>query len=458
MIKVLSKKSILTNIFLSILAFGLVFPPQKTNAQFVPVIDSIVGANTAAIAGSVGTELSQTLLEYAEKFLLESLKKQILDLFVSEIITWIQGGGTPNFVQDWTQLGFDATNQVVGAFVDELGAGFLCEPLKLALPQLHLSGFSATRPQYACTLDKIVGNFENFYNDFQTGGWIAYQANWEPQNNLFGLFLFTSAESQNRGSIAAQSRLNEAVSGGGFLGIRDTLGKIVTPGKTAGELVGKAVGSDLDYILSANDLSQYTSAIVDAAVSRLISETGGLASVSSTPQPRTDDSAERCIGLSGKLLESCQSYNKSTEGSFSSYKRQLSKEIDDEIKNAQKATQLINQTIVVENQILATLNSLVSCLTIDGLPTAAAQARITETNKNILFLNEEIPLAQQSATQYQALKSKLNAVKSGDWAALNEVAGEIHGVDSFLDAAQEQKNSADSRLQQAQVELAICQQ
>jgi hypothetical protein len=171
-----------------------------------------------------------------------------------------------------------------------LGAGFLCEPFSLQL-QIALGGkpkkFSE---ENACTLDKIVGNIQNFTDDFRNGGWIAYGASWQVENNFLGSLITAQKKLGNAKEAAQLAKLNEAISGKGFLSAqkcqKDAKGKdipstckVITPGSTLGDLTSKAVGKDIDFLLNADQLGDYVSAIVDALLSRVIDE--GLAKASS---------------------------------------------------------------------------------------------------------------------------------------------------------------------------------
>ena len=307
----------------------------------VPVFDLGVQQNTAAIAGATKTDAYQSLYEWFARFLRETLRKQLLDMIVSQIINWIQGGGEPKFVTDWQGFLEDAGNIAVGKFAEEIGLGFLCEPFALPLKLAFgiggaQRGFSQ---QITSTLDDIVGNIENFYNDFGNGGWAAYQRMLQPQNNFYGAYLMGFERFINlQGQSVAAAQL-EAQVGGGFLSTKQcqeaygpwpqggappdldrdgTPGdiartcKITTPGSTIGALASKAVGSDIDYILRADELEEYVSAIADALINRLILEGAqGLAGLTNANAPAGGSipaGTSGCAGLTGSAQASCINY------------------------------------------------------------------------------------------------------------------------------------------------------
>ena len=253
------------------------FIPTKAEAS-VPVFEtnaSIIASNLQT-AATTFSDLGQNLYEWAFTFVISTLKKQLLDVIVDQIIGYIQGGGKPQFVTDWKSFLADAGQGAVGEFAQSIGAGFLCAPFSLQV-QINLLPVPKFSQKAQCTLDQIVGNIQAFYNDFRAGGWIGYGTAWEPQNNYFGALLMTTFEAERRRGIAESTAYAEAMAGGGFKSARDKNGNIVTPGSTLNSLTSKAVESDIDYILSADQLSDYASAIASALFNRVLQE--GIAKV-----------------------------------------------------------------------------------------------------------------------------------------------------------------------------------
>ena len=56
----------------------------------------------------------------------------------------------------------------------------------------------------------------------------------------------------------------------------------MTPGAVVGDLAAKAVGSDIDYIVNAQDFAAYVSAITNAILNRMFAEGMGLLHTSIT--------------------------------------------------------------------------------------------------------------------------------------------------------------------------------
>lgn len=240
-------------------------------------------------ATAASASLSQQLLEWAQSFVLATLKRRILDVMVDQVVTWIQGGGEPRFITDWESFLGDIGQGAVGEFVEQIGAGFLCEPfsLQVRIGLLPVKRFADNAP-FRCTLDKIVQNVENFYEDFRNGGWIAYDAASQLNNNYYGSLLvaWDARNSFVANKIAAAA--NSALANKGFLGTRrcydiDTGADVpegapfsrcedTTPGGIVSATLEKAVGTDFDFIINAQQLGDYAAAIVNALVNRIIME------------------------------------------------------------------------------------------------------------------------------------------------------------------------------------------
>ena len=277
-------QKIVAVVLLSVIIGNSIFTgPRIPEAQAqIPVTDVALIAVATAILGTTSGETFETFYEWAQSFVLATLKKKLLDMMVDQIIVWIQGGGEPKFIDDWQGFLRQAADEVGGEFIEELGAGFLCDPFSFQI-QLALVQPPQFSERATCTITQVVDNIEDFYEDFSNGGWIAYSQSWASKNNYFGSVLMAMAELDNKEADAQLAAQNEGLSSGGFLGTKvcakDANGKdipgtckITTPGQTIGATLAKAIGSDIDYIVNAEQLTEYLAAISDAIINRLIVE------------------------------------------------------------------------------------------------------------------------------------------------------------------------------------------
>mgnify|MGYP001570420212 CR=1 FL=1 len=246
----------------------------------------------------------------------EVIKKRFFDMVVDQMVNWIQGGGKPLFIQNWNAFLSQYGNIVTGDILAEMKLAGICQPfgMQLQIAVLQPPRFSR---QVRCTLDQVVRNMANFYNNFRTGGFIAYREQWQPQNNFYGALLIAMDEKENRIADRRYAASQEAQAGGGFLGTRkcDRFGHcyITTPGMQIGAAAAKVVGADLDYIVNSKDMAAYVAAISDAFINRLIREgVGGLQGVIAVNAPPLGyiapqaKNAEPCAGLAGDAFNSCQ--------------------------------------------------------------------------------------------------------------------------------------------------------
>ncbi|MEK7192018.1 MAG: hypothetical protein AAB646_00690 [Patescibacteria group bacterium] len=309
------KKKLLISLIALILVLNPLLIPRPVKAQ-IPTTD-------------IASILNDIWVSVIRPTLLETLKRRLLDVMVDQIVVWIQGGGKPKFVTNWRGFVKDAGQQAAGDFVQKIGAGFLCRPfnLQIQLKLLPIARFSP--PIQTCTLDKIVGNIENFKKDFRKGGWIAYGASFSPQNNFLGALISSAQTLKLEEEAATLAAINEAMVGNGFLSTKkcqkDANGKdkpgtcvVTTPGTAVGEAVKRAVGADFDYVVNANDLASYAAVITNALINRMISE--GADGLLGDKAPASPDGGYvlpsalggACVGLEEPALGACLQYNGNT--------------------------------------------------------------------------------------------------------------------------------------------------
>ncbi|MDD2753260.1 MAG: hypothetical protein PHT44_01500 [Candidatus Portnoybacteria bacterium] len=328
---------IMVSLFLFELVVGGVILPymenQRAQAIFADYIGGFAGignffeglaADAAEMASDawegagVWAETYLKIDEGVQKAIKEALivaftafKKKLLDMMADQIITWINGGGKPAFVTDWRAFLSKAVNDVGGNFVSEyLGAGFLCKNIS---PQVQL--MLAKPPTFdtaaACTLSDIGANIQNFYNNFNSGGWKGWLTISETQNNIYGMYFYAQDQKWGAEQLAAMTGSQAAQSAAGFLGDQVCLryykmssgGKPIdsrypnpkdapkkgeapapftdanctewytrTPGKVAADSLSKITNGQYDWLLLSKEYGEYVVAIADAVINRTIKE------------------------------------------------------------------------------------------------------------------------------------------------------------------------------------------
>ncbi|MCL5733683.1 MAG: hypothetical protein M1334_03430 [Patescibacteria group bacterium] len=242
--------------------------------------------------------LWNTYIEPVLMNILQIIVQTLIHQLVVQTINWINSGyhGQPFYIQNWQTFLTNAADQAGGAIAEQLDSG-ACQPFQAALQisQLPVNPALTT----SCTLSKIVGNFQQFADDFSNGGWLAYGASLEPQNNFLGASLLIQDQIQNAKIQAAANAAQEAVAGKGFqpskicverldtsygwtttttvnadqISPNDpncTKTQIVTPGEAIANLSDRALGSDIDQWVNAKDISALVNAFINSAITNLI--------------------------------------------------------------------------------------------------------------------------------------------------------------------------------------------
>lgn len=348
-------KKTIALILLATLIVPIGFYPTKADALF-GVVDIVI--DPAHIATNVLGWIADAvrwLAQQALKVALENLKKRLLDSIVDNIIEWIQGGfdGSPQFLTDPGRLFTDSYQAAVGDTLRELGHGYLCdEGFSIALRAMLRPEPRPFSQTITCTLDDVVTKIDAFRDDFLHGKWIALQRSFQPQNNIFGLQFLVRNRVVKRYETEFEIAKMEAEMGQGYLPVvrclewtafrRDgseigryhddsrsptqppdvplpegarwqcTKSDTTVPGSIAAAGAERATYSDLDYILSAQELAAYASAIVDALLNQLIQKGyDGLLGIFKTGDERRY--GEGCDDLEGELLDACRGYSELSE-------------------------------------------------------------------------------------------------------------------------------------------------
>lgn len=397
-------------------------------------------------------DIVDDILDMLEKVLFQTLKKRVLDMMVDQIIGYIQGEGEPRFVTDWKGFMDDVAQGAAGEFAKELGLGFLCSPfsLQLRLSLLPVQRFPVNR--FDCTLDKIVGNIQNFYDDFRNGGWVAFDSALQMNNNFYGAFFLAMDARSNAIAEAIHVSGQELEVGGGFLsakrcvdergievptdqveayraavqqdrtGTRKLTCDIVTPGRTLGAAVEKAVGSDIDFIVNAEDLSAYIAAIADALINRVIKEGFGLLGVSTPNGPQVGK------GYGHEVITGPESFPPSLRDANSRFGASRRDSLDyvppapsaQQVAAARDARTSARQTLIqhinLQSSLVDKLKELETC---QGGTSAAAQATHASLQTEKATLNKLQSDADSNDAAIQQLDAPSRAISNNITAALS---------------------------------------
>lgn len=263
------------------------------NLAEYPVAVPTVTLNNPAVAAS--GEASNALMK-SKDCIRDVVAKILLDWITDETIRWIQGEGEPRFITDWENFAEDAVNVAVGEVISQTKLAGLCSPFKLQV-QISLLPVQRFPQRIECTLDDVVKNIEDFFENFENGGWIAYNEAWQPQNNYFGLMIMAHDEMVIEAAKKKEAAINEGLASGGFLNQKrcvqyeqlplDVYGppkclkyETVTPGSIIGDKAARALAADEEWI---KNIKSWVAAITNAIINRLIKE--GLSLMGASDEP-----------------------------------------------------------------------------------------------------------------------------------------------------------------------------
>ena len=272
-----------------------------------------------------------------------------------------------------------------------------------------------------------------------------------------------SSELQRRISQAQKAAGLEAQSGAGFLSQKDcqedprnAAGKdidkdgklgdisstcvVTTPGDTIGAITAKAVGSDIDYLLSADDLGAYVSAIANAAINRLIvagvSGLTGVPTRNAPPGGTIPPGPGNCSGLTGAALIACRRYDTGSSGSFTLTKQNLLIQIDQSLIPRQNADTSLAaasqklQTYITDLQGFITIlqsKSLATCPNRDTYINSMNAELAWASTTMQAILNDKTQ-NQNVITQLITAQTTVQGLQSADKDRLSDIITQLNGA------------------------------
>lgn len=273
---------LLISLLMGLNAFVL-FKPKKANA--------LVGV---AVPTAEVPEYLGSATEFREKVLdtiVRAAAKAAVQLMVNNTINWARSGfrgQQPFAIASWENY-FKAAIDVGSArFIEEFGLTELCLPFRDILGRrLGLGTLYNYQPSYqvyaACTIGTIVDNVEEFFKNpsISTYGWEAWTALSQPQNNIYGSLLLAAERRTELESEAKEAKEKEATVSGGYKNFTEcmkegTLGICIdemmkTPGKEIHDAIEDAIGADLEWIISSDEISELLGAFISGIFNRLFS-------------------------------------------------------------------------------------------------------------------------------------------------------------------------------------------
>lgn len=206
------------------LIFTIIATPIHTSAAwptltFDPIDFVLDQISSAAEKMIEKLQDAQTLKEYVLDPLAYIAVTGLLNAMTNTILGWIQGTDS-GFIENLEDELTRSADAMGGRILNQIATFNLCGNIGAFL-RLSLSAPLSLRQRLECTATQIVANVEDFYQDFQQGGWPAFfEISLRPQNNAYGAYLL-SLDATVEAQTKAQDTFRQNIAKGkGFLGFR----------------------------------------------------------------------------------------------------------------------------------------------------------------------------------------------------------------------------------------------
>ncbi len=267
------------------------------------------------------------------------IAQQMVDHIVQSTVKWAQSGfdGNPAYVTDPEQYFTDLGDGIAGDFIkNNENLNFLCSPFQAQIRLSLLTQYSNPE-RFQCTLTQVVGNIENFYDDFSQGGWDAwFSMTQNPVNNPYGAYLEAKVELQSQIAQAVGIKNQELNWSQGFLSWKSCPGservdpddptkmkcyadvpntdptgftqqvtipyKTNTPGSSIKDGLDKVLPSGLNKLITAQHLDQLISSFASGLLTRYVFGDKGLFAGGSGNTAGAGASATGYIDQDGDLI------------------------------------------------------------------------------------------------------------------------------------------------------------
>lgn len=265
------------------------------------------------------------------------LAKRMIDDIVQSTIKWANTGfdGNPAYITDPENFFRNTASGAIGDAINASDIGFLCSPFQADIKVSLLNTYKAREFQPQCTLEKIGVNIENFYQDFNQGGWEAWnKITQEDQNNPYGAYLGLKIRTDREIATVLEEKKEEKAQNSGFLSktkclvgnsppplsVRERWNdasaqdrkeiqsrypnwdpnkgpgacvkeEIITPGSVIKEQLNKTLGTGVDKLVNADDINALASALLSGLLKRNVfndRDGGGLFNSSSLASIQTE--------------------------------------------------------------------------------------------------------------------------------------------------------------------------
>ncbi len=373
----------------ALFVFETVTPPQAHAQITTDIATEIETGLTATVTSLTSTLFDwQKIKEEVLDPLAWSMAKSLLQTMTSDTVKWINSGfkGSPAFLTNPTAFFTNAADQLTGQFLSSTTGPLsnLCSPfsvnLRLQLAYQQAGNGAGANNKYSCTLSSVINNVKNSSvsvngkkvatidgftkGDFSQGGWPAFIAISQPQNNESGAYL--QAQSDLSLSIANKQGeyQQQLAQGNGFLtfqkcddipSVDENFNETVThvcqnetPGSVISASLNKELGNPTDTLVQASMIDEVIGALVAQTMQQVLS--GGLYS-STQPGANGEQSfiARMAADQSANTSQKAASHATADAGKYIGSATQIKAQYDKAVADIENASSTY-QTLLAQCQ------------------------------------------------------------------------------------------------------------
>ncbi len=356
-------------------------------------------------------------------------ERRVIAAMTDSIVVWINSGfdGDPTFITNPGDFLLDVANETTGVFIDELGAGFLCEPFGAQI-QIALATTDTFRDRAQCTVLDVIDNYDAFMGDFSQGGWAGWiSVTQNQENNPYGAYLLSRTELNKRISEQIGFAKDDANQGQGFISLKkcveydpftgddctytdgicvpNTEPKCLryenqTPGKIISNQLTDTLGSPLRQLELADEISESITAMANALINQLVTQ--GLHGL-------TRSSGGRTVGTY---------YTAAIEKD----KQNLAVQVDKSLKKERERASVINIEKIKQgegliSEIKGCYNNQIGTITnLDPLAVSAASVpSVEDIKKKIKALDKKEKIASKFISKIEAEQTGIEVTRWFEW-------------------------------------------
>ncbi|HVS79678.1 MAG TPA: hypothetical protein VHF05_01740 [Candidatus Paceibacterota bacterium] len=253
-----------------------ILQPKQAQAQWA-VFDIPTEIETTI---SAFNQFSLVMKEYVGDSVAWFIAKVIIQQMTASVVDWINNGfnGNPAFVQNPQQYFTNIGDAIAGNFIlNDPSLNFLCSSfgpqLRIGLNNQRMLPFQNS---ITCTLTNVIQNIDAFTQNFNNGGWLAWNTMvTEPQNNPYGAYLMLTNEYTRRRDQIENSQKLQLDWGKGFLSFTDANGVIQTPGSVIETQLNQHLSSGLQSLVGADEINEIIGALMTQLVTKTLSSVSG---------------------------------------------------------------------------------------------------------------------------------------------------------------------------------------